>query len=105
MVELKSETIEQDYFMEILSIVDNGYLYFQELLNIGLIAITKDSNQIQYISICNSTLMKYTYCYEIKNGIQKRMTDLIYFFNTHIKEEFLRQFPIFLITFKQQKSI
>ncbi|PFT28958.1 type I restriction enzyme HsdR N-terminal domain-containing protein [Bacillus cereus] len=102
MVELKSETIEQDYFMELLSMVDNGYLYFQELLNIGLIAITKDSNQIQYISICNSTLMKYTYCYEIEKWQTKRMVDLIYSFNTHIKEEFLRQFPIFLITFKQQ---
>lgn len=103
MIEDKSENLEHDLLLDLLSVIDNGYAYFQELLKLGLVFVTKDSDQIQYVSICNNALLKYIYCYEILKWHTKQMTDLIQPFNTHIRDGFLRQFPIFFISFKQSQ--
>ncbi|MFF2016081.1 ATPase/DNA packaging protein [Paenibacillus sp. NPDC058177] len=103
MVEEKRENLEFDLLLNLLSIVDNGFSHFQELLRIGVILVTKDSNEIQYISISNNALMKYIYCYEISKWHTKLIIDLIQPFNSYICDEYLRQYPIFLITFKQSQ--
>ncbi|WKL00987.1 hypothetical protein Q0F98_29440 [Paenibacillus amylolyticus] len=103
MVEEKRESLENDLILNLLSIVNNGYSHFQELIKIGIIFITQDSNEIKYISICNNALMKYIYCYEISKWHTKSMIDLIQPFNTYINDEYLRQFLILFISFKQSQ--
>ncbi|EOQ05752.1 type I restriction enzyme HsdR N-terminal domain-containing protein [Bacillus pseudomycoides] len=103
MVKDKRENLEHDLLLELLSTVNNGYSYFQDLLKIGLLLVTKDFNQIKYVSICNNALMKYIYCYQISKWHTKQMIDLIQPFNTYIRDGFLRQYPIFFISFKQSK--
>lgn len=103
MVKRKTENLEYDLILESLLMMNNGLSYLQDLMRIGLLLITKDFKQIQYISISNKALMKYIYCYEIKKWYTKEMTELIPVFNSYSKDNFLVQFPIFFITSMQSQ--